>query len=891
MLLRLPQSLHYPITVTELLKQPNDNVERFAPLFSYFYQSTVTEGDNLGNEYQVEKRFPTRFESNVEGVLKRWMISKGSIIKHPELQVAEIEEPCTHSVQFRGMCANCGKDMTQLSYVTEQVDSSRAPINMVHDNISLTVSQDEATKVEDEAKRRLLSSRKLSLVVDLDQTIIHATVDPTVAEWQKDEKNPNHDAVKDVRAFQLVDDVPNARGCWYYIKLRPGLEDFLENISRIYELHIYTMGTRAYAQNIATIIDPGRKIFGDRILSRDESGSLVAKNLQRLFPVDTKMVVIIDDRGDVWNWNENFVKVTPYDFFVGIGDINSSFLPKKPGANLVLKPEAVGVPDRNQGLLPGAVVKDAARELNGDKHEQGENTLSKSSVPGVTALEQLVSMGGGDDPMILQAQTSRQDHLLASQLQDRPLLQKQKQLEAEDAASELSNQKDDGESTTGSSDTVGDSENSRHRLLQDHDEELLYLEQSLRKVHSEYFDTYARQLAAAQGGRIAELRGSQKRKQPMNDNYDLAMVPDIKSIMPQMKLRVLDGVVIVFSGVIPLHLDWQTSDITLWARNFGARVEKDVGRRTTHVVAARNRTAKVRQAAKRGKGKIKVVSPTWLTDSIIRWKKLPEWEYLLNIDESDTGSAKGGIGDDDDILSVSEDLPSGVDSEDDVSRGNESDPSKGGRIRPTLSIEINDTDTDDESDLEGVLPPDVDDQSPVGGSNEDWKNMNDELDEFLGSEAGDSDGDEDSVTSLDSTVSIRGKKRGRDESGDESASDAPTRKGRKKLAVGKVTSLSQTSLAGVNGSGDDESGLPTPDITAGEDGDGEGENDEGMNGEEGEEDEGKEGPPSLTPGAEEGAGTSVVPAGREEEGDGWSDFEDDLDAELGKAANENHGEG
>lgn len=747
---------------------------------------------------------------------------------------------------------------------------------MVHDNVSLTVSQDEATKVEDDAKRRLLSARKLSLVVDLDQTIIHATVDPTVAEWQKDEKHPNHDAVKDVRAFQLVDDVPNARGCWYYIKLRPGLEDFLENISKIYELHIYTMGTRAYAQNIATIIDPERKIFGDRILSRDESGSLVAKNLQRLFPVDTKMVVIIDDRGDVWNWNENFVKVTPYDFFVGIGDINSSFLPKKPGANLVPKAEALGVSDRNRDLVPATNVKDGANELDGDKNEQVENTVSKPSVPGVTALEQLVSMGGGDDPMILQAQTSRQDHLLASQLQDRPLLQKQKQLEAEDAASESSTQKDDGESTSGSSDTASNSESSRHKLLQDHDEELLYLEQSLRKVHSEYFDTYAQQLAATQGGRIAELRGSQKRKQPLNDNYDLTMVPDIKSIMPQMKLRALEGVVIVFSGVIPLHLDWQTSDITLWARNFGARVEKDVGRRTTHVVAARNRTAKVRQAAKRGKGKIKVVSPAWLTDSIIRWKKLPEMDYLLSIDESDAGSAKGGIGDDDDILSVSEDLPSGVDSEDDVSRAIESDPSKGGRIRPTLSLEINDPDTDDETDLEGVLPADVDDQSPVGGSNEDWRDMNEELDAFLASDAEDEDDDLDSVTSLESTVSIRGKKRSRDESGDESASDAPIRKGRKKHAMGKVTSLSQTSLVAVNGSGEDVSGLPTPDITAAEDGDGEGENDEDVDGE-----KGKEGASSVI---------GVAPAVGED-GDGWSDFEDDLDAELGKAANENHGEG
>ena len=83
MLLRLPASLHYPITVTELLKQPNDNVERFAPLFSYYYKTTVTEGDRLGNERQVEKTFPTRFESSVDGTLLSWKIKEGVVIANP----------------------------------------------------------------------------------------------------------------------------------------------------------------------------------------------------------------------------------------------------------------------------------------------------------------------------------------------------------------------------------------------------------------------------------------------------------------------------------------------------------------------------------------------------------------------------------------------------------------------------------------------------------------------------------------------------------------------------------------------------------------------------------------------------------------------------------------
>ena len=82
MLLRLPPSLHYPITITDLLKSPNDNIERFEPLFDYFYKTKVTEGDDLGNESQVEKSFPARYESTVDGKLLRWKVHRGTIITH-----------------------------------------------------------------------------------------------------------------------------------------------------------------------------------------------------------------------------------------------------------------------------------------------------------------------------------------------------------------------------------------------------------------------------------------------------------------------------------------------------------------------------------------------------------------------------------------------------------------------------------------------------------------------------------------------------------------------------------------------------------------------------------------------------------------------------------------
>ena len=681
---------------------------------------------------------------------------------------------------------------------------------MVHNNVSLTVSQDEATKADDEAKRRLLASKKLSLVVDLDQTIIHATVDPTVGDWQRDESNPNHDAVKDVRAFLLDDDVPGKTGCWYYIKLRPGLEEFLQNVSEIYELHIYTMGTRAYAKNIADIIDPQQKIFGDRILSRTESGSITAKSLQRLFPVDTKMVVIIDDRGDVWKWSPNLIKVTPYDFFVGIGDINSSFLPKKPGPRPTPKAAAATAPKVNGELLEAANEDEAGTKPNGNLDQNEDNLpIEEPTTPlvsSVSPLEQLVAMGGSDDETTREAQTNSQKETVDKQIKEQPLLQKQRQLEAEDAASEPAAIASED---SGLSSSTDESSQPKHNLLHDHDKELYQLEKSLRSVHTEFFSLYKSRSAASSGGRLGELRGAQKRKAP-NDKSDLDLVPDIKLVLPSVKARVLGGLILVFSGVVPLGMDVGSTDIGILARSFGARIDDKITRHTTHLIAARNRTSKVTDAKKR---RIVVVNPQWLTDCVASWEKKDERGYLLD----PTEGFKSAPIDDNDIVSES-DEPA-VDDEDDAT-DNET-----GINTPKPGLRI---DTNPPSSEAGDTEPEIDfakiDGSPVGGSHDDWADMNKEAEDFFGDLGSDSedafdpfddddDGEGNSVASGRSTansrLSERGKKRGREEteSGGESETDSVTLNVRKKQALGNgLTSLSQTT--NVDASEDEEGGAP-----------------------------------------------------------------------------------
>lgn len=47
------------------------------------------------------------------------------------------------------------------------------------------------------------------------------------------------------------------------------------------------------------------------------SGAAV-KNLKRLFPTDQSMVVVIDDRWEVWSHGPNLVKVVPCMFFCAL---------------------------------------------------------------------------------------------------------------------------------------------------------------------------------------------------------------------------------------------------------------------------------------------------------------------------------------------------------------------------------------------------------------------------------------------------------------------------------------------------------------------------------------------------------------------------------------------
>ncbi|KAI0018901.1 hypothetical protein F4780DRAFT_749190 [Xylariomycetidae sp. FL0641] len=785
--LKLGERLHYPITISKFYKKAGDDVVKKEAILQYTFKFERTVGDpTIGEEHTIQETGIADWDSPTEGKIKQWRLKEGQVITRDQ-DCVTVEETCGHEVQYAGLCAVCGKDMKESNWASDSLDTSRATVAMVHDNVALTVSQSQAERAEIQLQRRLLKERKLSLVVDLDQTIIHACIEPTIGEWQRDPSNPNYEAVKDVRSFQL-DDGPRGltSGCWYYIKMRPGLSEFLEKIAELFELHVYTMGTRAYALNIAKIVDPTQKLFGNRVISRDENGSMTAKSLQRLFPVSTNMVVVIDDRADVWPKNRsNLIKVTPYDFFKGIGDINSSFLPKREdiiAASPVPEPKPAAV--QNATPVPNGAAKS-------DVTSEHEKAVANNS----------------DENALLQLQAEEQERTLEKQIKDRPLLHLQEELDKEDGETGELPPQDNDSMEVDAQEKPESTPHQRHHLLRDDDEELKYLEKHLANLHQSFYEQY-------------DARSAKQRLEDLRPD----IVPDVGSTLNFLKSQVLKNTKIVLSGLVPLGTDVRKSEIGMHAASFGADIRTRISEDVTHLVisSSRPRTQKVRQAARIPS--IKIVNQDWLADSLAQWRKLEETPYLIQIHPSDRSVPT--LGEEASEGSVSPPRPriTIVQSGQPVFEQGQNEEAEDGDADDSANEEDDDDGEEDEDgeirDRFNVMPADLRDgeHSPVEELNAmGWDDMDKELEEFMGSDAGDSDFDSTVATDremdTDNDEPSRNKKRkmGDDEDGVSSATEDGSALAKKqRIAKARTTGLRNVKNIGEQEEVAEGSGLPTP---------------------------------------------------------------------------------
>lgn len=209
-----------------------------------------------------------------------------------KLVIGFIEE-CLHPGLFGGLCIACGQEIQQKRSTSQNTADSGAnhtakmstqtgdrlgeipqkgrqnknePQHImvtVSGGITMTVSESEGRHMAEQTSRRLWKLKKLSLVLDLDHTLVHATPDHRARLYCTSQHN-------DVRTLLLpAMEVPPPSsnttsnspahalrmvGMQHFVKLRPHIKEFLQSLQPMYEMTVYTAGTRQYAEEITIVL-------------------------------------------------------------------------------------------------------------------------------------------------------------------------------------------------------------------------------------------------------------------------------------------------------------------------------------------------------------------------------------------------------------------------------------------------------------------------------------------------------------------------------------------------------------------------------------------------------------------------------------------------------------
>ena len=155
-----------------------------------------------------------------------------------------------------------------------------------------------------------LSFDKKILLLDLDETLIHADFDE---EFSKDEydkiiKFKAKNEVEDEKREKNIEDSDSTSCCLSEaedddihtvgIFVRNGVKDFLEEVNKYFEVGIFTASVKEYADAVISFLDPENKLIKFRLYRNNcinFNDSFTVKDLRIFNNVDLKKIVLLDN--------------------------------------------------------------------------------------------------------------------------------------------------------------------------------------------------------------------------------------------------------------------------------------------------------------------------------------------------------------------------------------------------------------------------------------------------------------------------------------------------------------------------------------------------------------------------------------------------------------------
>jgi len=241
---------------------------------------------------------------------------------------ASAREACAHPAFMFEICVVCGERRaaedargTGAARGRDEGDGSglrgHFTTSMTYIHEGLTLSNEELEKAKREEKARVLQNGKLTLILDLDHTLLNST---QFKELTQEEHDLLHECIAREAEGLKEGQRPMLyclRHMGFFTKLRPHVFEFLESVSKICQPYVYTMGDKPYAREMVKLIDPEGTIFHGRVISNNDSTSSHVKDLDIVLGGEAS-AIIVDDTERVWPQNQgNLIRLDRYHFFPG----------------------------------------------------------------------------------------------------------------------------------------------------------------------------------------------------------------------------------------------------------------------------------------------------------------------------------------------------------------------------------------------------------------------------------------------------------------------------------------------------------------------------------------------------------------------------------------------
>jgi RNA polymerase II subunit A-like phosphatase len=531
--------------------------------------------------------------AGMTGLLHRTTTNSGGDQTTSSLVLGFISS-CTHPAIIDNMCAVCGasmapdEDARPTAYIPSDKPEPEMSNVTVSGGITMKISETEALSISQAQTDQLLHHKKLSLVLDLDHTLVHATADPRASQYEDRE---------DVRTLLLPTE--NGHIMHHRVKLRPHLKEFLEQ--PLYEITVYTAGTRLYAEQITMVLS--RYVVGAHL---DHYGILKLQNVVKV--AEKKLQEQLSKSGDAGEGEKDSMAVESHN--------EDAKAAAEEGASPPRKRVRFGEPAPNAKTDKTAITEEGVAKLRAELKEAedkenealevrqqifGSRIFSRTDVGDlgrdVKSLKRIFPCGGTMSVIV----DDRED-VWANAIENSKepphnlLVVRPYHWKPFAGFADVNN----AAGADLSKSTSSKKENSPADADIETDEQLLWTKDIAQRVHERYY---------ARDGKMT--------------------VPEI---LKEMRKETLRGCKIILSGLVPLHK--QSEDykgprhpLLRYTDSMGSKLMTAVDPSLTHVVAAADGTEKIAQA-RRIPGCF-VVTSLWLMECLWTLTRRREMDHLL----------------------------------------------------------------------------------------------------------------------------------------------------------------------------------------------------------------------------------------------------------------------